>query len=236
MIQQIIHNDCLIEMEKIESKSIDFILTDLPYSITARNSWDIIIPFDKLWEQYERIIKDNSAIVLTAVQPFASKLVMSNEKLFKYEWIWEKTKATGFLNAKKQPLRNHEQILVFYKSQPTYNPQGIKECLIECDRGSEEGVGTNYSKANPKYTQTQTGYPRSIQKFQSEGKTLHPTQKPLKLFEWLIKTYTNEGDLVLDSCCGSGTTCLAAKKLNRQFIGIEKEEKYFNIAKIRLNL
>lgn len=227
--------DCLDIMQSIEDKSVDMILCDLPYGVTARNKWDCIIPFDKLWEAYERIIKDNGAIVLTATQPFASLLVNSNINLFKYEWIWEKTKKTGFLNAKKQPLRNHEQVLVFYKNQPTYNPQGISKIEKLCNRGNDpDGVGSNYNSANPIYTQTQTGYPVSVLKISSEGNTVHPTQKPIKLFEYLIKTYTNENDLILDNCVGSGTSCIAAINTNRRYIGIEKDEKYFEIAKERV--
>ncbi len=227
--------DCLDIMKSIDNKSIDMILCDLPYGITARNKWDSVIPFNQLWEAYLRIIKDNGAIVLTAVQPFASILVNSNIELFKYEWIWEKTKKTGFLNAKKQPLRNHEQVLVFYKNQPIYNPQGVSNIEKLCNRGNDpDGVGSNYNSANPIYTQTQTGYPASVLKIPSEGNTVHPTQKPVKLFEYLIKTYTNENDLVLDNCMGSGTTCIAAKNLGRRYIGIEKDKSYFEICQERL--
>ena len=235
MIQQVILGDCLEKMKLIDDKSIDLICCDLPYEVTARNNWDTIIPFDQLWLAYERMIKDNGAIVLTATQPFASKLVCSNLKLFKYEWIWEKSKTTGFLNAKRQPLRNHEQVLVFYKNQCTYNPQGVKSCDIDCDRGSVDGVGSNYNQANPVYKQTTTNYPRSVQKFNSEGNTVHPTQKPLELFEYLIRTYSNENDLILDNAAGSGTAGVAAKRLNRQFILIEKEPKYYGIILDRLS-
>lgn len=233
-MNSLILGDCLSVMQNIADKSIDFILCDLPYGVTARNKWDSIIPFGELWEAYERIIKDNAAIALTATQPFASLLVNSNLDLFKYEWIWQKTKKTGFLNAKKQPLRNHEQILIFYKNQPTYNSQGIVATNKKCNRGSVDGVGSNYNQANPIYTQTQTGYPSSVLEIASEGKTIHPTQKPVALFEYLIRTYSNEGDLILDNCMGSGTSCLAAKRLNRRYIGIEKDENYFALAKKRI--
>ncbi len=233
-INKIHQGDCLELMKQIDDKSINMILCDLPYGVTARNKWDVIIPFDKLWQQYERIISDKGAIVLTATQPFTSQVVVSNINLFKYEWIWEKTKTLGFLNAKKQPLRNHEQILIFYKQQPIYNPQGIQLINKKCDRGSKDGVGTNYNQANPVYTQTQTNYPKSVLKISSEGKTMHPTQKPLALFEYLIKTYSNERDLILDNCIGSGTTAVACKQTNRNFIGIEKEQKYVDIANKRL--
>lgn len=223
-------------MGQIADGSVDAIICDLPYAVTARNEWDTIIPFGVLWTAYERIVKPSGAIVLTATQPFASKLVCSNLRLFKYEWIWEKTKTTGFLNAKRQPLRNHEQVLVFYAKQPTYNPQGVEVCHVECDRGSEEGVGTNYNTANPRYTQTQKGYPRSVLKVASEGKTVHPTQKPLGLMDYLIRTYTNEGEVVPDNCAGSGTTLLAARNTGRKYIGIEKEPEYYAIARRRLGL
>lgn len=232
MINTLIHGDCLEVMPKIEDKSINLILCDLPYQVTSRNYWDVIIPFDKLWKSYERIIKDNGAIVLTATQPFVSQLVMSNLKLFKYEWIWEKCTGTGFLNAKKQPLRNHEQVLVFYKSQPTYNPQFTEGKPYKCKQG---GHGTNYNDRGLETKEVITindgkRYPLTVQKFNKDKEKLHPTQKPLALFEYLIKTYTNEGDLVLDNTMGVGTTCLAAKNLGRNYIGIEKDENYYNIA------
>ena len=217
----------------MEPASVDMILCDLPYG-TTQNKWDSVIPLDELWEQFRRVIKPTGAIVLTAAQPFTSLLVSSNWEMFKYEWIWEKTKKTGFLNAKRQPLRNHESILVFYDQQPVYNPQGIIPCLKRCDRGSEDGTGENYGKANPRYLQTQTGYPCSVLKIRSEGKPQHPTQKPLSLFEYLIKTYSNPGDLVLDPCMGSGTTALAARKTGRNYIGFELSPEYCEIAERRL--
>jgi site-specific DNA-methyltransferase (adenine-specific) len=231
---ELFEGDCLEIMKQIPAASVDMLFCDLPYGVTARNPWDAVIPFVDLWCAYTRIVKESGAMIFTATQPFASALVMSRPDLFKYEWIWEKTKTTGFLNAKKQPLRNHEQVLVFYRKQPVYNPQGVQECNIQCDRGSEEGVGTNYNTANPVYTQTQTGYPRSVQKFASEGKTIHPTQKPLPLLEYLVRTYTNEGETVLDNCMGSGTTGVACIKTNRKFIGIEKDATYFRAAKERM--
>lgn len=223
--------DCLKGMRAIPDKSIDMILCDLPYGITARNKWDTIIPLNKLWEQYKRIIKDEGAIVLTAIQPFSSQLVMSNVKLFKYEWIWHKSRPVGFLNAKKQPLREHESILVFYKKQPIYNLFNLKKCDRVIKRTT---VGTNYNEAGLVNRQTRTGFPRSILKMASEAKTKHPTQKPVKLFEYLIKTYTNEGDLVLDNCLGSRTTAVACKKLNRNFIGFDISQEYCKIARERL--
>jgi site-specific DNA-methyltransferase (adenine-specific) len=232
-LNRIYQRECLDGMALIPDKSIDMILCDLPYG-TTRNKWDSIIPFDKLWMHYERIIKGNGAIVLTAAQPFTSALVMSNPKLFKYEIIWEKTQATGFLNAKKQPLRKHESILVFYKSQATYNPQFTegKPYVAKSNAGANKG---NYGKFNDNITVNEgTRYPVSILQFKNGGKTDHPTQKPVDLFEYLIRTYTNEGDVVLDNCIGSGTTAVAAAKANRNFIGFELESKYFQIANQRL--
>jgi site-specific DNA-methyltransferase (adenine-specific) len=231
-MNEIISGDCLEEMKKIADKSVNLILSDLPYAVTSRNEWDNIIPVKDMWAGYERIIKDNGAIVLTAIQPFTSLLVSSNLKLFKYEWIWEKQQGTGFLNAKKQPLRNHESVLVFYKKQPTYNPQFTEGKPYIAKKGSET---MNYGK-HELVTTVNAGYryPLTVQKFNYDKDKLHPTQKPLKLFEYLIKTYTNENDLVFDGCAGSGTTGLAAKNLNRNYILVEKEEKYYNICKERL--
>ena len=241
---QIYLGDCLEVMKFIPDKSIDLILADLPYGTTACK-WDTIIPFKPLWEQYKRIIKDNGAIVLTASQPFTSALVMSNPDMFKYEWIWDKLKPTGMLNASHQPLRRHENILVFCDGKTIYNPQKIsnpkgteKRSLYKYQRENEGGdtVGEIKQGGVSENYEADKLLPVSIQQFSKDNKPLHPTQKPVALFEYLIKTYTNENDLVLDNTMGSGTTCLAARNLNRQFIGIEKEEKYFNIAKERLNL
>ena len=234
-INKIYQGDCLILMKEIPDKSVNLILCDLPYGVTARNEWDVIIPFDILWGEYVRIIKDNGCIVLTAIQPFASVVVMSNLKLFKYEWIWEKTQGTGFLNAKKQPLRNHEQVLVFYKSQPTYNPQMWQSTPYTAKR-LDKSYSTNYGKQTRVDTINTDGkrYPLTVQKFKYDSNKVHPTQKPIELFEYIIKTYTNEGDLVLDNCIGSGTTALACLNLNRNFIGIELEQSYVDIANKRI--
>jgi site-specific DNA-methyltransferase (adenine-specific) len=227
-------------MKDIPDKSIDMILCDLPYGTTACK-WDTIIPFEPLWKQYKRIIKDNGAIVLTASQPFTSALVMSNVKMYHHDWCWKKTKVTGVLNAKKQPIRTKEDILIFSKTSPIYNPQG----LISCNKQTGTGVSFNGKQGDATgkikqtrsgtYTQTQTGYPRNVLEIKSEGKTIHPTQKPVALFEYLIKTYTNEGALVLDNCAGSGTTGVACKNINRNFILIEKEPEYYKIANQRIN-
>ena len=233
------NNDCFNVFPQIGDKSVDMILCDLPYGTTACK-WDTILPFDKLWEQYERIIKDNGAIVLTASQPFTSVLVASNLKMFKYDWVWEKSRPTGVLNAKRQPLRIKEDVLVFYKKKSVYNPQG----LIKVNKY----VGTGGTKSNKignatgKISQTESGkylqeygnYPNNIIRIKSEGKTIHPTQKPIALMEYLIKTYTNENELVLDNCFGSNTTGVACKNLNRKYIGIEMDKNYFDIGVNRL--
>jgi site-specific DNA-methyltransferase (adenine-specific) len=246
MINKIIQGDCLEVMKEIPDKSIDMILCDLPYGTTACK-WDTIIPFEPLWEQYKRIIKDNGAIILTASQPFTSALVMSNIKMFRYEVIWEKERPTNIFFMKKQIGKVHENIVVFYKKQPTYNP------IME-KRNANSGLSgeTDYSKfknngslthPKQKYQASKTydfqkKYPRSIQYFKRDlqsNKERHPTQKPVALFEYLIKTYTNEGDLVLDNCAGSGTTGVACKNLNRNFILIEKDPEYCKIAQERLD-
>lgn len=223
--------DCLELMKDIDDKSIDMILCDLPYG-TTRNKWDSIIPLDLLWEQYCRIIKNNGAICLTAQTPFDKVLGVSNLKMLKYEWIWCKTKATGFLNAKKMPLKNHENILVFYKNLPTYNAQFTKGKPYKETSGA---ASDNYGKYH-KVENINSGfrYPLSIQKFNSDN-GLHPTQKPVALFEYLIKTYTNESETVLDNCIGSGTTAIASINTGRFFIGIEKDEGYYNVAKKRID-
>lgn len=238
-LNKVLHGNCLELMQEIETSSIDMILCDLPYGVTARNKWDFIIPFDQLWEQYNRIIKDNGAIVLTATQPFASQLIMSNPKMFKYDWIWEKDKATGHLNAKKMPMRAHEYILVFYKKPPTYNPQkttGHKPA--NQTNSTQKKEQTNYGdfKPNPNGGYTDR-YPRTVQRFNTVNSAhgvLHPTQKPTELFSYLIRTYTNEQDTVLDNTAGSGTTAVSCIETNRNFILIEQEWEYCEIANERI--
>ena len=227
--------DCLEIMKQIPNGSIDMILCDLPYGTTACK-WDVIIPFDKLWEQYERIIKPNGAIVLTASQPFTSALIMSNTNMFRYEWIWEKTLFSNFALVKKQPAKLHENILVFYKKQPTYNPQ-MQEGKPYSDKPRKRTMGVMNDAIGMKKAIENKGerYPSSVQKFSNGNNgTQHPTQKPIELFEYLIKTYTNENETVLDNTMGSGTTGVACVNTNRNFIGIEKDEKYFEIAKDRI--
>ena len=225
--------DCLELMREIPDKSTDMVLCDLPYG-TTRNKWDSVIPLNKLWEQYERIIKDNGAIVLFSQMPFSAELVHSNLKLFKYEWIWQKDNGTGFLNAKKMPLKIHENILVFYKKLPLYNPQmrtGFKP--YKCKQGRHS---TNYGAYEQGHITESNGerYPIDIIKFKKDS-GLHPTQKPVELLEYLIKTYTNENETVLDNCMGSGSTGVACVNTNRNFIGYELNEKYFEIAGKRIN-
>jgi len=234
-INKIHQGDCLELMKDIPDKSINMILCDLPYGVTARNKWDVIIEFDKLWKQYKRIIKDNGVIVLTAIQPFASAVVVSNPEMFKYEWIWKKTQGTGFLNSKKQPLRNHEQVLVFYNLQCKYNPQMWKSKPYITKR-QDKSYSTNYGKQTCVNTICEDGkrYPLTVQEFKYDKNKVHPTQKPVALFEYMIKTYTDEKDLVLDNCIGSGTTAVACKRTNRNFIGIETDKEYIRIANKRL--
>lgn len=223
--------DCLEIMNEINSRSVDMVLCDLPYG-TTRNRWDSIIDINKLWEQYLRVIKTNGVIALTAVQSFSSQLVMSQPKLFKYDLIWEKTIASGQLNVNKQPLRLHESILIFYKSQPTYNQQLTIGTPYNINR-KVNFKGEGYNKQKDSY-KNNNGFrhPTSILKFSNPRiKGGHPTQKPIALFEYLIKTYTNDGDTVLDNCIGSGTTAVAAIRTNRRFIGIEISEEYCKMAK-----
>ena len=227
--------DCLERMKEIESGSVDMILADVPYGTTACK-WDSIVDLDLMWEQLKRIIKPNGAIVMTASQPFTSVLTCSNLSMFRYDLIYDKPSGTGFFNAKKMPLRNHESVLVFYKRLPTYNPQMTHG--HERKTAVKKGVNSEcYGKAFIKTSYDSTSrYPRSIQRFSSDKQKskLHPTQKPVALMEYLIKTYTNESETVLDFTMGSGTTGVAAKNIKRKFIGIEMDEGYFEIAKSRI--
>jgi len=229
----IIQGDSIQEMQKLPNQSINMILCDLPYGMTA-NKWDSIIPLDSLWIEFKRLLKPKGCVVLTGMQPFTSKLVMSNPEWFKYEWIWKKSNSTGFLNAKKQPLRIHENILVFCEGQGTYNPQKM-------------GFNRKLRRSNPKNTSQNYGnqegyfafssgkqYPKSIIAYSSDKEKLHPTQKPVSLFEYLIETYTDEGDTVLDCCIGSGTTAIACMRTDRKCIGIEKEQKYVDMTNKRI--
>ena len=238
VLNNLYNGDCLEVMQNIPDNSIDMILCDLPYG-TTRNKWDVTLPFDALWNQYERIIKEHGAIVLTANGLFTVDLISSNKKIWRYNLIWEKTTPTGFLNANRMPLRIHEDICVFYKKLPIYNPQktsGHKPVNVYTKLTSD---GTNYGKTKIGLNgggQTDR-YPTSIIRFPTDKQksALHPTQKPVALFEYLIKTYTNEGGTVLDNCIGSGTTAIAAIKTGRNWIGIEKDDKYCQIAQHRIN-
>lgn len=237
MINKIFNEDCLIGMQRIPDKSIDMILCDLPYGTTACK-WDSIIDLDLLWRHYNRIIKDNGAIVLTASQPFTTKLISSNYSMFRYEWIYSKTKSTGFMNANKMPMKQHENVLVFYKKLPTYNPiqvfVGIKDKrkTFNPAKLKESNIYNNSGIKNTVYHKKDNGWqmPKSIIHFKNGGKMLHPTQKPEELFEYLIKTYTNENEVILDNCIGSGTTAIAAINTNRKYIGFEMDKTYFDIA------
>ena len=227
---KLLHGDCLERMKEIPDKSIDMVLCDLPYG-TTQCKWDTIIPFEPLWQQYNRIIKDNGAIVLTASQPFTTTLINSNIKHFRYSWTWEKEQGVNFLMAKKQPLKVHEDVCVFSKRQTVYNPQMSEGKPYISSKGDSGEVTGRVKKIQTKNKGTR--YPRSIIQFKRET-GLHPTQKPVALLEYLIKTYTLEGETVLDNCMGSGSTGVACVNANRNFIGIEKDTKYFEIAKSRI--
>lgn len=251
-LNSVVNADCLEAMRYIKDKSIDMVLCDLPYGTTSCK-WDIIIPFEPLWEQYKRIIKDNGAIVLTASQPFTSLLIMSNLDMFKYELIWHKNFSGGFILAKSRPMKYHENILVFYYKQPTYNPQfesyakSVKDRFkksgkVNCDNGIKNSLINNIQhikKAQAFINYERGKYPSTVMSIKSDenanGKRIHPTQKPVSLFEYLIKTYTNDGDLVLDNCAGSGTTGVACANTNRNYILIEKDETYCSIIEKRIS-
>jgi site-specific DNA-methyltransferase (adenine-specific) len=237
---QLFKGDCLIEMDKIADHSIDAIIADLPYGTTAC-SWDSVIPFEPLWKHFKRVIKDRGAVVLFGSEPFSSLLRVSNLDWYKYDWVWNKVNVTGFLDVKQRPMKKHENVIVFYGNQPTYNPQ------LSGNASKSYGklrTGTNeldiYSGSFGSDFSQEMGYPQSIIKFQrptnrsGEVYGLHPTQKPVALLEYLVKTYTNEGDTVLDCTMGSGTTGAACGRLNRRFIGIEQDPGYFAIAENRI--
>jgi len=247
LLNQVYFGDCLKTMDSLPNGCIDMILCDLPYGKT-KNKWDSIIPFDLLWKSYERIIKENGAIVLFGQDKFSAKLMLSNEKLHRYNLIWEKTTATGFLNSKKMPLRTHEDILVFYKKLPTYNPQKTtghprkvssaknrSAGILRVNSLNDYTYGKQYPEKIANYDSTER-FPRSVLKFSTDKQKIafHPTQKPISLCEYLIKTYTNSGELVLDNCAGSGTTGVACRNINRYYILMEKEPKYYDYIVKRL--
>lgn len=250
----LVNGDCLKEMQAIEDKSVNLILTDLPYGET-RSKWDKILDFDKLWEHYLRVITDNGAIVLFGNEPFSSMLRQSQPNYYRYDWKWIKNRATGFANCNYRPMRSYEDIMVFSKANASaggksnpmvYNPQGLEPInKVKKNTANRKGLisynnnnlGENNSlNGDSEYVQKFTNYPNNLLYFDCEKKYVHPTQKPLELMKYLVLTYSNEGDLVLDSCMGSGSTGVACKELNRNFIGIEIDTKYFEIACERLGV
>jgi site-specific DNA-methyltransferase (adenine-specific) len=264
MFVKLYEGDCLEKMSYIDDNSVDLILADLPYGTTDRKgkkgsrifAWDSVIPLEPLWEQYKRVLKKNGAVVLTADQPFTSQLVMSNLEWFKYEWVWKKSRTTGFFTANYRPMKCTEDILVFSEggaaaasvksgNNMTYNPQGLIEKRVKKKNsakrlgkllGNVDFVGKNNKMlGNSEYEQKWTNYPKEILEFSIETGTIHPTQKPVPLMEYLIKTYSNEGETVLDNVMGSGTTGIAAINCNRNFIGIEKEKQYFEVSLERIS-
>ena len=238
----LLQGDCLELMKDIPDGSVDMILADLPYGTTA-NEWDEVIPLEPLWKQYKRIIKDNGAIVLSASQPFTTKLIMSNQKMYRYNWYWVKEKATGLQFSGKQPMRKAEDIVVFYKKQPKYDKQGEKlekpyKRVLPIKKSQSSPISSK--NITPDGSRTYTWYTHrtkhNVIKLSRDDnrKGVHPTQKPVSLMEYLIKTYTNEGETVLDNVMGSGTTGVACLNTNRNFIGMELDETYYNIAKERI--
>jgi len=243
---RLIHGDCLKEMRNIPDKSVDMILCDLPYG-TTQCKWDSVIPLKPMWEHLKRVTKPSAAIVMTASQPFTTNLIHSNMIMFKYSWVWEKSKPTGFINAKNAPLKKHEDVIVFSSGTTAnrsnrrmeYNPQGLLSGgkFVKSKNDDLDVWGKRPSRNNSGYVQEFTNYPTSILKFSSEGNTIHPTQKPVALMEYLIKTYTNEGENVLDFTCGSGSTLVAANNLGRNGIGIDngycEKDKVINDIQIK---
>jgi len=239
MFDTILQGDCLDIMPSIPDASVDMVLADLPYGVT-QNEWDKVIPFDRLWSEYRRVTKPNAAIVLTATQPFAAQLVASNPKMFRYDLIWRKNKSTGFLNANRMPLRQHEAILVFYRRLPAYHPQKTTGHTPVHSFTKHTSDGTNYRQTKRGFRgggQTDR-HPTSVIDISvvnndSNGK-VHPNQKPVELFEYLIRTFTDEGAIVLDNCIGSGTTAIACLNTCRHFIGIEQDAKFYRLAEERI--
>jgi site-specific DNA-methyltransferase (adenine-specific) len=232
---ELYQGDCLEIMKTIPDDSVDMILADLPYEITAAK-FDILIPFEPLWEQYNRVAKEDAAMVFTASQPFTTSLISSNLKNFRYEWIWEKPQGTNPMVAKIQPLKAHENIVVFYRKRPKYNPQMTISTPYGGFKSKQKKLGEVYGDLDSKHRDNPEGtrYPKTVLQFKQE-KGLHPTQKPVPLMEYLIRTYTDENDGVLDNCFGSGTTGVAAKKTGRGFIGIELDGEYFKLGSERIN-
>lgn len=236
-LNRIYHGDCLEIMKDIQDRSVDMVLCDLPYG-TTQNKWDSVIDFEILWNEYKRVCKESAAIVLNSAQPFTAKLICSNINDFKYCWIWEKSQYVGHLNAYKMPMRAHEEICVFYQNQPKYNYQleqkNPHDIRPDTKKRSKNSCYGSHYKESKRSIPKDKKLPGSIIKFNNCQDRQHPTQKPVALFEYLIKTYTDKGDLVLDNCIGSGTTAVAAINTHRKFIGIEKEQKYVEVAKLRI--
>ena len=230
---KLLNGDCLKLMKDIPDGSVDLILCDLPYGTTVCN-WDSVLPFGELWEQYDRLLKSNGAAVLFSAQPFTTELILSNRKAFRYCWYWVKNQPTGFAYARYQPMRKVEDICVFYKKMPTYNPQGLQPAKnTKTHRKKAKPAGASVYAIDShmqEYTPRFTNYPKNVLEYDTE-RGLHPTQKPVPLLEYLVRTYTNEGDTVLDNCMGSGSTGVAVKRVGgRHFIGIEQNKVYFDIA------
>lgn len=238
-LNRIYNSDGLAGMSQLPDKSVDLILCDLPYG-TTKNRWDSVIPFDKLWKEYKRVIKDNGAIVLTGQGLFTAKLITSNEKMFRYTLVWDKVLPSGFLNANRQPLRSHEDIIVFYKKLPTYNPQKTEGKPNNSKGKMVKNTNNNYGQFTPIDNGDKGShlkYPKSIitESKPHPSTMIHPTQKPVNLFSYLIKTYTNEGDIVLDNCMGSGTTAIACLETGRYYIGYELDTSIYTTALNRIN-
>lgn len=228
------NSDCLVGMSRIETGTVDLVLCDLPYG-TTKCQWDRVLPFGPLWEQYRRVLKPRGALALFAAQPFATDLINSARKLFRYDLVWEKGTAVGHANANRMPMRSHELVLVFYQRLPKYHPQGLvplEKPVVR--RASGKRAGGVYGGMKNASVQRFTNYPRSVLNFASRGKRLHPTQKPVELLEYLVRTYTDPGDLVLDNCMGSGSTAVAAMRAGRRFVGFETDPEYFDIARHRV--
>lgn len=233
-INKIYNMDCIAGMSMIQDGTVDMILADLPYGVT-NCPWDSLLPLDQLWNQYERVTKPNGAIVLTACQPFTTALINSNRRRFRYCWYWHKNMATGFPFAKFQPMRCIEDVVVFYRQAPTYNPQGLIEAVSTKPKRKQikDDCVYHMDTLSKEYITQYTNYPKNLLEIKSE-RGLHPTQKPVALFEYLIRTYTNPGELVLDSCMGSGTTAIACIQSGRNYIGFELDESYYNAAQNRI--
>lgn len=237
-VNKVYNEDCLIGMNRIPDKSVDMILCDLPYG-TTNLEWDTPIPFTQLWEQYNRVIKDNGVIALTGSQPFTTDIINSNRKMFRYELIWEKTMKTGFLDAYRRPLKSHENVLIFYKKQPIYNPQmTIAEVLRSDAKDKKSNRSQHYNNFNGgSWVEDGKRFPSSVVKFsnwngllfgQNMSQVKHQSKKPVSLFSYLIRSYTNPHDIVLDNCIGSGTTAIACIREFRNYIGFEKDERIYN--------